>query len=75
MTTMMPIYERLAELWYIQRRRPLTGQEQADYEHCLSVNASRVARIAGLYNLSLMASMTDDYEWQHEICRELERLS
>ncbi|MBW5448690.1 hypothetical protein GE107_21840 [Cohnella sp. CFH 77786] len=70
---MRPIYERLAELWYIKRRRALTAQERSDFDHCLSVNAAHMSKLAGLYNLSLLASMTGDTEWQHEICRELEK--
>ncbi|RIE01646.1 hypothetical protein D3H35_21785 [Cohnella faecalis] len=71
---MMPIYERLAELWFIRRVRPFSAQEQADFEHCLAVNASHISRLSGLYNLSLLASMTEDKDWQHEICREIEKI-
>nr|WP_227456671.1 hypothetical protein [Geobacillus sp. C56-T3] len=31
--------------------------------------------IAKLKNLSLLASMTGDVEWQHELCARLEKLS
>ncbi|WP_336773236.1 DUF7667 family protein [Paenibacillus sp. MMO-58] len=70
----LPIHERLAELWIIRGGRQLTGEEQADFEHCLAVNAMHIRQIANLYNLSLAASMSGDVEWQHEICQRLEKL-
>lgn len=71
----LPIHERLAELWTIRIRRQLTGDEQADFEHCLAVNAMHIRQLANLHNLSLAASMVQDVEWQHEICQRLEKLS
>lgn len=68
-----PIYERMAELRIIQKRRKLTDTERLELEHCLDVNADHCLRLAQLYNLSLMASMTEDKEWQHELCQEIER--
>lgn len=70
---LMPIYERMAELRIIQKRRKLTDSERLEMEHCLDVNADHCLRLAQLYNLSLMASMTDDKDWQHELCLEIER--
>ncbi|WP_274648504.1 DUF7667 family protein [Paenibacillus humicola] len=70
----LPIHERLAELWTIRSRRPLTDEEAADFEHCLAVNAAHCRRLAELYNFSLLASMTSDTEWQHAICRKIEQL-
>ncbi|SFD66097.1 hypothetical protein SAMN05216378_0880 [Paenibacillus catalpae] len=72
--TILPIHERLAELWIIRGGRHLTSEEQADFEHCLAVNAMHIRQIANLYNLSLAASMAGDVTWQHEICQRLERL-
>ncbi|GGD95744.1 DUF7667 family protein [Paenibacillus nasutitermitis] len=69
-----PVHERLAELWTLQGRRKLTEQEQADYEHCMAVNASYCRQLANLYNMSLLASMTGDTEWQHDICQKIEKL-
>lgn len=70
---LMPIYERMAELRIIQKRRKLTDSERLEMEHCLDVNADHCMRLAQLYNLSLMASMIEDEEWQHELCQEIER--
>ncbi|MBD2847866.1 hypothetical protein IDH44_21945 [Paenibacillus sp. IB182496] len=71
---MLPIHERLAELWTIRSARELTDQEQMDMDHCLAVNASYCRELAHLRNISLLASMTDDTDWQHEICRQIEKL-
>ncbi|GLX67500.1 DUF7667 family protein [Paenibacillus glycanilyticus] len=73
--TILPILERLAELWTIRGRRPLTAEEQADLEHCLTFNAMHIRQLAHLHNLSLAASIAGDIEWQHEICQRLEKLS
>lgn len=73
--TILPIHERLAELWTIRGGRHLTAEEQADFDHCLAVNAMHIRQIANLHNLSLAASMAGDVAWQHEICQRLEKLS
>ncbi|RAP73473.1 DUF7667 family protein [Paenibacillus montanisoli] len=73
--SLMPIHERLAELWTIRSKRALSAEELADFEHCLAVNAMICRQVANLYNLSLLASMTGDTEWQHDICRKIERLT
>lgn len=72
--SILPIHERLAELWTIRGRRELTDSERMDMEHCLAVNASYCRELANLRNLSLLASMIGDDNWQHEICSEIERL-
>ncbi|NIK66599.1 MULTISPECIES: hypothetical protein [unclassified Paenibacillus] len=72
--TILPIHERLAELWIIRGSRDLTKEEQADFEHCLSVNAKHIRQIAHLHNLSLAASMAGDAAWQQEISLRREKL-
>ncbi|MFC5651276.1 hypothetical protein ACFPYJ_19620 [Paenibacillus solisilvae] len=69
----LPIHERLAELWTKRSRHRLTAEEEMDLEHCLQVNAEYCRQLANLYNLSLVASMTGDIEWQHDICRKIEK--
>ena len=71
---MMPIHQRIAELWTVNKRRPLTPDEMAEMQHCLTENAKLAWKIAHLENLSLMASMTNDMEWLHDICREIDDL-
>ncbi|WP_127588524.1 DUF7667 family protein [Paenibacillus koleovorans] len=68
------IHQRLAELWVIEQNRPLTAGEALERQHCLAANAAYVWKAASCANLSLLASMTNDTEWQHEICMEMERL-
>ncbi|WP_438769223.1 DUF7667 family protein [Brevibacillus sp. JB24b] len=46
----------------------------AEMSHCLSANAKRAWEIAKLKNLSLVASLTNDKEWQHELCAKLEKI-
>jgi hypothetical protein len=64
----------MAELWVIGRKRELTEDEQAELSACLHYNAIFAWKLSGLYNLSLAASMTNDAEWQHEICKRIEKL-
>jgi len=71
---MLPVYERLAELRVIQRRKKLTDAEQRELEQCLDLNADYCYRLGYLHNLSLVASLAGDADWQHEVCREIERL-
>ncbi|WP_420913743.1 DUF7667 family protein [Brevibacillus laterosporus] len=37
-------------------------------------NAKRAWEIAKLKKLSLIASMTNDTEWQHELCARIEKI-
>ncbi|WP_338015829.1 DUF7667 family protein [Paenibacillus mesophilus] len=67
--TIHPAHRRMAELWTISRKRKLTQEEQTELDQCLQVNAKLCWEMAGLENASLLASMTRDTEWQHEICR------
>ncbi|WP_284644726.1 DUF7667 family protein [Paenibacillus silviterrae] len=71
---MLSVHWRMAELWTLERQRGLTDSEEAELSACLHYNAVYARKLAGLYNLSLAASMTRDTEWQHEICRQIERL-
>jgi hypothetical protein len=68
------IHQKMAELWMIERSRPLTAAELLELQHCLAANAAYVWKAASYANMSLLASMTNDTEWQHEICIDLERL-
>jgi hypothetical protein len=72
--TILPIHQRLAELWTHNKRRPLTPEEMMEVQHCLAENAKYCWKMAYLENASLMASMTGDVDWQHEVCREIDQL-
>lgn len=67
-----PIHQRLAELWTIRCKRVLTKAEQMELDHCLQTNAKLCWEMAGLENMSLLASMVGDIEWQHELCRDID---
>ncbi|MBB3114660.1 hypothetical protein FHS18_006800 [Paenibacillus phyllosphaerae] len=71
----LPVHERLAELWTIRTKRKLTEEEAADFEHCLAANATYCRQLAYLYNCSLLASMSGDVEWQHEICGRIDKMN
>ncbi|MEB3103116.1 DUF7667 family protein [Ferviditalea candida] len=71
---MKPFHQRLAELWTLNKRRPLTPEEMTEVQHCLSLNTKYVWEMAYLENMSLIASMTNDVDWQHEICIEIDRI-
>ncbi|MGE7225451.1 DUF7667 family protein [Paenibacillus glucanolyticus] len=68
------IHQRMAELWTIRKRRELTNAELDEMALCLDANANYVWKMVRLENLSLMASMTNDYDWLHEICRRIDEL-
>lgn len=72
--TVLPIHERLAELYVINKRRPLTPEEMMELQQCLAANVKYCWEQAYLKNMSLLASMTNDVDWQHEICREIDKL-
>jgi hypothetical protein len=71
---MLPVHQRLAELWTLRRARELTREEQDEWLLCLEANANYVWTRLKLENMSLCASITHDYIWLHEICERMERL-
>nr|WP_113758817.1 hypothetical protein [Brevibacillus laterosporus] len=64
----------MAELWVINKTRELTDSEMTEMSQCLSANATRAWEVAKLKNLSLIASLTNDAEWQHELCSMIEKI-
>ncbi|WP_240419208.1 DUF7667 family protein [Paenibacillus periandrae] len=70
----LPMYQRLAELWTVKQQRQLTADEKIEMDQCLKLNAKLCWDMAYLENVSMMASLTADVEWQHEICLEIESL-
>ena len=71
---MLSVHWRLAELWTLERQRPLTEEEKSEMSACLHYNAIYARKLARLYNLSLAAAQAGDTEWQHEICEQIEKL-
>lgn len=68
------IYNRLAELYILQSLRKLSSMEETELAECLAANTNYEWKRARLLNFSLMASMTNDMDWQHEICMQLEEI-
>lgn len=71
---MMSIHWRLAELWVLKQNRELTEAEVFEMECCLKLNANYALKVAEQYNMSLMASMTNDWSWLHDISANIEKL-
>ena len=71
---MWVVHQRMAELWTINKRRQLKDDEMTEFIHCMDAHLKRAWEIAKLKNMSLLASMTNDVEWQHELCSRLEKL-
>lgn len=69
-----PAHQRMAELRAKQKLHGLTSEEQKELDICLDWNVKYCWTVAMLYNQSLIASMTDDVDWQHHICAELDAL-
>jgi hypothetical protein len=71
---MWVVHQRMAEIWEITKHRDLTEEEMTELKICLDANLNKCRQVAALKNLSLVASMTDDKEWLHEICAKLDEL-
>jgi hypothetical protein len=71
---MSPIHQRLAELWMTQKKRSLTKAEAHEWSLCLDANADYAYRAAKLYNLSCIATDTQDLSWLNDLFTELDKL-
>jgi methyltransferase-like protein len=71
---MLPMHQRLAELWMLQKSRVLTEDEYMEILYILEANLSNAIKYASLCNLSAIASQTDDIEWLREIIVKLDKL-
>ena len=72
---MLALHQRMAELWTIKQHRPLTKEEKKELDLCLDANCNLYWKRVKLENFSLVASMVNDDEWQHEICKKLDDLT
>ncbi len=68
------VAERFIELSILQKHRRLTLSETQEFNESFKHLEKREWQKAKLKNLSLVASMIDDTDWQHEICAEIEKL-
>ena len=71
---MWQVCQRLSELWYKQKRRPLTSDEQQEFSICMDAMMNKALRLARLENLSYAASIVNDTEEQLKICSEIEKI-
>jgi hypothetical protein len=70
---MWPVHQRMAELHILHKKRPLTESEEKELYQCMEANANKAWKLAQLKNLSLLASITNDTQWQHEICAQIDK--
>ncbi|QSF47687.1 hypothetical protein JRJ22_08450 [Paenibacillus tianjinensis] len=68
---MLPVHQRLAELYTISRRRPLSAAELTEQQHCLHANAVYCWEMGRLNNEALLAAQTEDTAWQQVISAQL----
>lgn len=68
---MLPVHQRLAELYTLSCRRTLTAAEEAEQRHCLHVNTRYCWEMARLNNEAVLASLTEDAGWQQEITAQM----
>lgn len=69
-----PTLSRLAELWVEQKvRGTLTEERQTEFILCMNWLVGRMYSEALLKNYSIMASISEDLNWQHDICGELDK--
>lgn len=72
---MWSVHLRLGELWFRHSNgEGLDDIEMEELKLCLDANMKKVQKLARLHNLSLIASMTNDTDWQHQICAKIDRL-
>lgn len=68
---MWSVYKRMAQL---TSKKELNEDEQKELNICLKANQKLVEKLVSLENLSIAASLTEDTEWQHEICAGIEEI-
>lgn len=72
---MFPIHRRLAELWSKKGKdNGLTDDECLEFTMCLNVNMDYAYQLSRLENLSYLAYMTNDTDWLHDICKDIDDL-
>ncbi|MNI13912.1 hypothetical protein D3C73_671590 [compost metagenome] len=71
---MLALHQRMAELWTLRKARELSKAEQDELLLCLEANMNYVWNRLKLENLSLLASLTHDYDWLHQICERIEKM-
>ncbi|WP_127585774.1 DUF7667 family protein [Paenibacillus koleovorans] len=67
-----PIICRIAQLRVVQKARGLDPVQLQELKLCLDWIVNYCWRQALLKNQALKASMTNDVDWLHELCRDLD---
>ncbi len=71
---MNPVAERFIELSVLKQHRKLTLSETQEFNESFKHLEKREWQKAKLKELSYFAHVTNDTDWQHQICAELEKL-
>ncbi|WP_127483945.1 DUF7667 family protein [Paenibacillus ehimensis] len=73
-----PVHRRMAELTLEAQRGggflTLSGREQQELLHCLTVNLDFIARLDSLKALAFHAHQMGDMDWQQDICAKIDEL-
>jgi len=72
---MWALHKMMAELYHKKKMGTATRDDLKELDVCLEANMNMVWKLNKLENMSLIASMTGDVEWQHEICTEIDKLT
>lgn len=68
------VVERFLELTAIATYRTLNETEAREYLECRQYVADRQWKMAKLLNLSTLAYQTEEWEWLHSICKQIESI-
>jgi hypothetical protein len=71
---MWPTLRVACALWYKQKNHPLTEDEETEFRHSMDAIMRKAHRLSDLENLSLIASYSNDTDYQHEICRKIQEI-
>ncbi|WP_085521463.1 DUF7667 family protein [Tuberibacillus sp. Marseille-P3662] len=72
---MHPLYQRMAELYFKKRfAGGITEEEEKELELTVEAHTRKAMKLGRLYNLSYVAYTTEDYDWLHEICAEIDAI-
>lgn len=68
------VEKRMLELVGVYLQRGLTTAERDDLRFCHRFLMEREWKLGLLETQSYLASLTNDSEWQHDICRQIDAL-
>ena len=71
---MLELHKMIAELWQKKKHGIATKNDNHDFERCMNAWSNIVWKITCLENESKIAGLTNDLDWQHEVCAKLDEL-